>query len=98
REEIDERHPDLIPALRAHPHIGFLLVRSGRDGALVIGPGGERHLATEQVEGEDPLAAFSPTAAEHLARADGFPHVADIMVNSLYAPQLREGCAREELL
>ena len=28
REEIDERHPDLLPALRAHPHVGFLLVRS----------------------------------------------------------------------
>ena len=33
REEIDERHPDLIPALRAHPHIGFLLVRSREHGA-----------------------------------------------------------------
>ena len=27
-EEIDERHPRLIPALRAHPHVGWLLVRS----------------------------------------------------------------------
>ena len=98
REEIDERHPDLIPALRAHPHIGFLLVRSRRDGALVLGPRGERHLATGHVEGEDPLAPFSPTAAEHLARADGFPHVADIMVNSFYDPELDEGCAFEELI
>ena len=29
-EEIDERHPDLLPALRAHPHVGWLLVRSAR--------------------------------------------------------------------
>ena len=29
-EEIDERHPDLLPALRAHPHVGWLLVRSSR--------------------------------------------------------------------
>jgi uncharacterized membrane protein YvlD (DUF360 family) len=98
REEIDERHPDLIPALRAHPHIGFLLVRSARDGALVLGPRGERQLGTGRVEGEDPLDAFSPTAAEHLARADGFPHVADIMVNSFYDPELDEGCAFEELI
>ncbi len=27
-EEIDERHPKLLGALRAHPHIGFVLVRS----------------------------------------------------------------------
>jgi uncharacterized membrane protein YvlD (DUF360 family) len=98
REEIDERHPDLIPALRSHPHIGFLLVRSARHGALVVGPRGERHLATGRVEGDDPLAPFSPTAAGHLARADGFPHVADIMVNSFYDPELDEGCAFEELI
>ena len=29
-EEIDARHPDLLPALRAHPHVGWLLVRSVR--------------------------------------------------------------------
>ncbi len=29
-EEIDERHPQLIPALREHPHVGWLLVRSVR--------------------------------------------------------------------
>ena len=98
REEIDERHPDLIPALRAHPHIGFLLVRSREHGALVVGARGERRLATGHVEGEDPLAPFSLTAAEHLARADGFPHVGDIMVNSFYDPQLDEGCAFEELI
>ena len=27
-EEIDERHPLLIPALREHPHVGVVLVRS----------------------------------------------------------------------
>ena len=98
REEIDERHPDLIPTLRAHPHVGFLLVRSRDAGALVLGADGERQLATGRVEGVDPLVSFSPTAAEHLARADGFPHVADIMVNSFYDPELDEGCAFEELI
>ena len=34
---------------------------------------------------------FSPTAAEHLRRTDGFAHVADIMVNSFYDPQLDGG-------
>ena len=51
-----------------------------------------------RVEGEDPLAPFSPTAAQHLLRTDGFEHVADIMVGSFYDPELDEGCAFEELI
>jgi Type I phosphodiesterase / nucleotide pyrophosphatase len=96
-EEIDARHPRLIPALRAHPHVGWLLVRSER-GPLVLGGGGARNLAADEVEGEDPLAAFSPNAPRHLLRTDGFPHVADIMVGSFYDPDLEEGCAFEELI
>ena len=98
REEIDERHPDLIPALRNHPHVGWLLVRSAEHGAVVLGPAGERHLEHDRVEGEDPLAAFSPTAASHLLRTDGFADVADLMVGSFYDPVLDEGCAFEELI
>jgi uncharacterized membrane protein YvlD (DUF360 family) len=97
-EEIDERHPRLIPALREHPHVGWLLVRSAEHGALVLGPSGVRHLAGDLVEGEDPLAAFSPTAGRHLLRTDGFAHVADIMVGSFYDPERDEGCAFEELI
>ena len=97
-EEIEERHPRLIPALREHPHVGFLLVRSGADGSLVLGAGGRRHLADGRIEGDDPLASFSPTAASHLARSDGFEHAPDIWVNSFYDPNLDEGCAFEELI
>ena len=97
-EEIEERHPRLIPALREHPHVGFLLVRSSQDGPIVLGPNGARYLAGDRVVGEDPLADFSPNAAAHLLRTDGFEHVADIMVNSFYDPQLEEGCAFEELI
>jgi uncharacterized membrane protein YvlD (DUF360 family) len=98
REELDERHPRLLPALRSHPHVGWLLVRSAERGAVVLGPSGERYLEEERVEGDDPLAAFSPTAPQHLLRTDGFPHVADIMVGSFYDPDLDEGCAFEELI
>jgi hypothetical protein len=98
REEIDERHPDLLPALRAHPHVGWLLVRSSEHGALVLGADGERRLAGDQVIGADPLASFSPTASKHLARTDGFVNVADIMVGSFYDPVIDEGCAFEELI
>ena len=97
-EEIEQRHPRLIPALRDHPHIGFLLVRSAEHGAVVLGARGRRYLVDDRVEGEDPLALFPPNAAAHLLRTDGFDHVADIMVNSFYDPELEQGCAFEELI
>ena len=97
-EEIDERHPKLIPALRSHPHIGWLLVRSSEHGAVALGPRGAHYLSTGRIEGEDPLAGFSPHAPEHLLRTDGFEHVADIMVGSFYDHVLEEGCAFEELI
>ena len=74
-EEIDERHPELLPALRAHPHVGWLLVRSSEHGAVALGANGTHYLVEGRVEGEDPLASFSPTAPQHLLRTDGFEHV-----------------------
>jgi len=97
-EEIYARHPELIPALREHRHVGWLLVRSAEHGAVVLGPTGARFLDEQRVEGEDPLAPFSPTAPDHLRRTDGFAHVADIMVGSFYDPMIDEGCAFEELI
>ena len=97
-EEIDERHPRLIPALRAHPHVGWVLVRSAERGPVVLGAAGAHYLADGIVEGEDPLARFAPNAPRHLLRTDGFAHVADIMVGSFYDPDLEEGCAFEELI
>jgi len=98
RAVIHERHPRLLPALREHPHVGWLLVRSERDGPLALGADGTHYLADGRVEGDDPLAGFSPTARQHLLRTDGFEHVADIMVGSFYDPALDEGCAFEELI
>ena len=97
-EEIEERHPSLLTALREHPHVGWLLVRSEQDGPVVLGGTGKRYLTTDRIEGDDPLEAFSPTAAQHLLRTDGFAHVADIMVGSFYDDDLEQGCAFEELI
>ena len=97
-EELDERHPGLVRALREHPHVGWVLVRSSEHGPLALGAQGTHYLADGRVEGEDPLASFSPTAPRHLLRTDGFRDVADLMVGSFYDPSLDEGCAFEELI
>jgi uncharacterized membrane protein YvlD (DUF360 family) len=97
-ERIEALYPDLIPALRDHPGIGFVLVRSEAHGALAIGRGGVNHLDAERVEGEDPLAPFGPNAARHVRRTDSFPHCADLMVNSAYWPRFDEVAAFEELV
>ncbi len=97
-EEISERYPRLLDALREHADIGFLLVHSSEHGPTVLGARGTRYLADDRVVGEDPLLAFSPNAAAHLRRADTFAHAADITINSFYDPDLEQGCAFEELI
>jgi uncharacterized membrane protein YvlD (DUF360 family) len=97
-ERLEALHPRLLPALRDHPGIGFVLVRSERQGAMAIGAQGIRFLEEDRVEGEDPLAAFGPHAAEHLRRTDAFPHCPDLMVNSTLWPEFGEVAAFEELV
>jgi hypothetical protein len=97
-ERIEERYPRLVPALRDHPGIGFLLVRSDRHGAVAIGARGVNYLDQDRVLGEDPLAPFGSRAAQHVRRTDGFPHCPDIVVNSTYWADLDEVAAFEELV
>jgi uncharacterized membrane protein YvlD (DUF360 family) len=97
-ERIEEAHPRLLEVLCGHPGIGFVMVRSQADGALVIGGAGRRRLADDIVEGEDPLAPFDSTAAEHLRRHDRFPHCPDILVNSMYDPSTNEVAPFEEFM
>jgi uncharacterized membrane protein YvlD (DUF360 family) len=97
-ERISERHPRLLETLSSHPGIGFVMVRSEEHGALVIGAGGRRRLADDTIEGEDPLAHFDATAAEHLRRHDTFPHCPDILVNSMYDPDSEEVAPFEEFM
>jgi uncharacterized membrane protein YvlD (DUF360 family) len=97
-ERIHELYPNLVPALREHSGIGFMLARSEQYGAIVVGARGINFLDEDRVEGEDPLAPFGPNAALHVKRTDGFAHCADIMVNSAYWPETEEVAAFEELV
>jgi uncharacterized membrane protein YvlD (DUF360 family) len=97
-EELEERYPLVVPTLRDHPGVAFLMVRSGKHGPVMIGKGGRHYLQSGRVEGDDPLEPFGHNAAAKARRTDGFPHVADIMVNSTYWPDLEEVAAFEELV
>ncbi len=97
-EQIAESHPRLLDTLAAHPGIGFVMVRTHAEGAIVIGGAGRRRLQDDAVEGEDPLACFDRTAADHLRRHDSFPHCPDILVNSMYDPDANEVAPFEEFM
>ncbi|WP_425575761.1 phage holin family protein [Streptomyces gobitricini] len=95
REEIERRHPALLRTLAEHPGIGFLLVRSERHGSVVLGPAGAE-VPADDLTDDGPLAVFGPGAADAVRRTDSFPHAADIMVNSSYAPRTGTVHAFEE--
>ncbi|HTA15831.1 MAG TPA: phage holin family protein [Solirubrobacteraceae bacterium] len=97
-EQITEMHPQLLDRLSAHPGVGFVMVRSQAEGVVVIGGAGKRRLSDDAIEGEDPLADFDASAADHLRRHDQFPHCPDILVNSMYDPSADEVAPFEEFM
>ncbi len=98
REEIDDRYPDLIETLRNHPGVGFVLVRSDAHGSVVLGPQGIHYLDSGEIDGIDPLAQFGRFAVAKVRKADAYPHVADLMLNSTLDPMTGEVAAFEELV
>ncbi|MFI1959610.1 phage holin family protein [Streptomyces althioticus] len=96
KEEIDARHPALLPTLANHPGIGFLLVRSEHHGGVVLGAYGAEIPLDELDDNPGPLAPFGPGAADVVRRTHTFPHTADIMVNSFHDPVDGEVLAFEE--
>jgi putative membrane protein len=97
-EQLEAAFPGLIGKLAQHEGIGFVMVRSEQQGAIVIGAKGTYFLQDDHVEGENPLAAFHPNAPAHLRRTDSFKHVPDLLVNSFYDPLKDEAAAFEELI
>ncbi len=96
KEEIDARHPALLPTLANHPGIGFLLVRSAEHDGVVLGPCGTEIPLAELDERPGPLARFGPGAVDAVRRTHAFPHTADIMVNSWHDPATGQIHAFEE--
>ena len=98
RETIDQRYPELIPGLLAHPGVGFVLVHSQAHGPVVLGRTGEHYLASRRIVGDDPLATFGPMAAESLRRLDGFANVGDVVVIGPFDPKTGEVVSYEDLV
>jgi hypothetical protein len=97
-QDIEQLYPGLVDALRAHPGIGFIVVRTGDRGAVVLGKEGIRYLDEDQVEGTDPLARFGPQAVADVRRHDMLANVGDLIINSPIDPGTDEVSAYEELV
>jgi uncharacterized membrane protein YvlD (DUF360 family) len=89
-EGIARAHPELLPGLVRHRGVGFIMVRSEEQGALVISADGMRNLDTGEVEGRDPLEHFGPHAVHNLRRLDSYEHIGDIFIISMYDPSTDE--------
>jgi len=87
-EQIAAAYPGLIEALVQHEGIEFVLVHSDTRGTVVLGKQGIRALDEDDVvEGEDPLAEFSPNTGHFLNRLATFPNAGDIIINGAYDPK-----------
>ena len=87
-----------FPALREHPHVGWILVRSASKAQSRSARTAPTTLRRAGSRARTRSLPFPPNAPRHLLRTDGFKDVADIMVGSFYDPVLEEGCAFEELI
>jgi uncharacterized membrane protein YvlD (DUF360 family) len=97
-ESLERLYPGLVDALADHDGIGFVAVRSERDGLLALGRGGRHLLDRDRIEGVDPLGLFGASAAEEVRRHGALAHVGDIVVNSRIDASTGEVAAFEELV
>ena len=90
-EEIDERHPELLPTLRAHPHVGWLLVRSSEHGAVALGANGTHYLDRRPRRWRGPARELLAPCAEAPAPHRRLPPRRRHHGRELLRPQSRRG-------
>ncbi|HEX8973542.1 phage holin family protein [Oryzihumus sp.] len=98
REEVEAAWPGLLPALVAHPGIGYVVVQTRAHGLVALGRDGTRYLEEDRVEGRDPLAPFGEAAPREVLRHARLDHVGDLVLNSAMDPGTGEVAAFEELV
>jgi hypothetical protein len=89
-EGIARMHPELMPGLVRHEGIGFIMVRSEEHGPLVISRDGVHNLETDEIEGQDPLRWYGEHTPDNLRELDGYDHIGDIFIISMYDPSTEE--------
>ena len=66
---------------RAAAGVGFVVVRSEADGNIVLGKEGAYYLDKGEIQGDNPLANFSPNAPELIKRQSHYQNAPDILVS-----------------
>jgi len=97
-QALDSEWPALVPGLSGHLGIGFVAGIDEDGRAWAIGNRGRRNIASGDVEGTDPLAAFGSHAARVLLRALRLPEAPDLYVNSTVDPVTNDVNAFEGLV
>ena len=97
-ETIEAEHPGMVASIAGHEGIGWVMVRSESEGAVVLGSNGSYRLSDDHVTGTNPLADFGANAADHLRRHDSFSHCPDILVSGAYFPEQDEIAPFEEFM
>jgi uncharacterized membrane protein YvlD (DUF360 family) len=97
-QELDAAWPALVEGLRQHPGIGFVAALDESGVPWVLGAKGRRNLASDEIEGDDPLASYDEHAGRVLARALAMPEAPDLYVNSVVDPDTQDVAAFEGLV
>ena len=88
----------MLEGLAEHEGIGFVMVNSEEHGPVIINDKGRFYLNNEHELDDGLFSEFGTNTAAHLRRTNGFPDAPDILVNSFYDPEKKEGAAFEELI
>ena len=97
-EQIEDAFPGLVHGLASHEGIGFVMLKSGIHGTIVLSDDNVYYMDDDEFVGDDFLKVYGDNIANHLRRTDSFEHVPDILVNSTYNPETGEVYAFEELI
>ncbi|MEZ4387835.1 MAG: phage holin family protein [Candidatus Krumholzibacteriia bacterium] len=97
-EQLRERCPGLVPALLAHPGVGFAVARLASGEVVALGQHGIRNLNTGEVADQDPLAPFGEPRrwGPELVRLIDGPSSGDLILNGAWLADRKRVVVFEE--